>query len=132
MCFSSRLTTCLCTFCVFFLCLCSGPKAFAWTLRFAPLDHTTGDEEVLPPSTSVPVTPQFFRLLITPKQVVVGAEKPYIRVIKLNPPTRFNPLPPAAAPPVANTRNARPRHQLRGTEAFLLRRTQNVADKAFQ
>jgi hypothetical protein len=129
---SSRLMACLYTLLVFFLCGGSVSKAFAWTLRFAPLGHTTVDAEALTPATSVPVTPQFFRILVTPQQVVVGAEDPYSRVIKFNPPIRFKPLPPSAAQPVASARHARPRHQLRGPETFLLRRTQNVAGKSLQ
>jgi len=127
---SSRLMACLYTLLVFFLYGGSTSKAFAWTLRFAPLSYTTGDAKAFTPATSVPVTPQFFRILVTPQQVVVGVEDPYRRVIKFNPPIRFKPLPSSVEQPVADARHARPRHQLRGPETFLLRRTQNVAGKS--
>lgn len=131
---SSRLMVFLCTLFVFFLHLSPTSLAFAWSLRFAPLHHPTGDDNALTPSTSVPVAPQFFRLLATSKQVVVGVEDAYTRAIELDPPIRFKvkPRPPAAAQPVANTRRTRPRHQLRGPEALLLRGTQTVVGNTLQ
>ncbi len=129
MCISPRLVVGLCAFCVF--CLGLGPTsvAFAWTVRFAPLEPMTRDANAFAPSTELPVAPQFFRIAIAPQQITIGAEEPYIRAIEFAPPIRFKSISPAPEPPVASTRRVRPRHQLRGPEAFLLRRTQNVAGK---
>ncbi|PON16724.1 hypothetical protein C2W62_16920 [Candidatus Entotheonella serta] len=129
MCSPSRFTICLCAFLIFFLGWFPASSVLAWTLHFAPLDHTTSHADAFAPSTSAPVAPQLFRIVVAPQQVTIGTEAPYIRHIRLDPPIRFKALSPEATPPVSNARQVRPRHQLRGPEAFLLRRTQNVAGK---
>ncbi|ETW98461.1 MAG: hypothetical protein ETSY1_18625 [Candidatus Entotheonella factor] len=104
--------------------------AEALTLRFAPLDPAFSEADAsTTPSTALPVAPQFFRILVTRAQVTLGVEDPYVRAIQLRPPIRFKSQSPTDSQPVSHTRAARPRHQLRGPEAFLLRRTQNVAGK---
>jgi hypothetical protein len=117
---------------IFFLYLSPASLAFAWAVRFAPMDHTTGDHDALIPSTFALATPQFFRILVTAKEIVIGVEEPYARAVKLDPPIRFKlePRAPAAAPPVA-ARDNEPRHQLRSPETLLLRRTQAVVGKTF-
>lgn len=128
----SRLIACLVTLLILGLYACPSAIAFTWTLRFAPLDYTPSTADAFAPSTSVPVTPQFFRVLVTRKQVIVGAEKPYIRDIKPAPPLHFKPLPRPASESVANARAPRPAHHLRGPEARLLRHPQTVVGKADQ
>ncbi len=126
---SSRLIGCRMMLLICFLSLCPASMAMALTLRFAPLDHTFDEVDAFIPSAAVPVAPRFFRILVTRTQVTIGAEDPYLRAIKFVPPIRFQTLSPSAPQPVAHSRTARPRHQLRGPEAFLLRRRQNVAGK---
>lgn len=129
---SSRPMIYFCIFFIFFLCLSPASLAFAWAVRFAPLDHTTGDNDALTPSTLALTTPRFFRILVTLQEIVMGVEEPYARAVKLDPPIRFKlePRAPAAAPPVA-ARDNDPRHQLRSPETLLLRRTQAVVGKTF-
>jgi hypothetical protein len=125
----SRLMVCLVTLVV--LCLDVGlmSTAIAWTLRFAPLDHTTSTATPFAPSTSVPVTPHFLRILVIRNQIIFGIEAPYMQVIKLKPPIDFQQLsdsttssvPSAVTPPTF-----RSRHDLRGPEGLLLRHPQTL------
>jgi hypothetical protein len=130
---SSRLMICFCILFIFFLCLSPPSLAFAWAVRLAPLGHTTGDNDALIPSTLALATPQFFRILVTSQEIVMGVEESYVRAIKLDPPIRFKlePRAPAAVPPVDAARDHDPRHQLRSPETLLLRRTQAVVGKTF-
>lgn len=127
---SSRLMVLIIAHFVFFLGADTASTAFAWSLRVAPLDLTTGDADAFAPSTSLPVAPQFFRILVTGTQVTLGAEAPYLRTLQPDPPIRFQSRPPAPAQPMTNARASHTRHQLRGPEAFLLRRTQHAAGKS--
>jgi hypothetical protein len=130
---SSRLMIYFCILFIFFLYSSPASLAFAWAVRFAPLDHTTGDNDAWTPSTFALITPQLFRIVVTSQEIVIGVEEPYVRAIKLDPPIRFKlePRAPAAAPPVDAARNKDPRHQLRSPETLLLRRTQAVVGKSF-
>ncbi len=128
----SRLTAGLTMLLLSFLWFCPLATAFPLQLRFAPLGHTPRDADAFAPSTSVPVSPQFFRILVTRKQVMIGAEDPYVNPIKLTPPIRFKPLPRSTSEPVTNVQSARPMHHLRGPEALLLRRPPTVVGKTFQ
>jgi hypothetical protein len=129
---SSRLMVYLIMLFVFCQGVCPASMALAWTLRFAPLHHTTGDTAAFTPSTSMPVMPQFLRILITGKQVIIGVEAPYLRAIKLVPPIRFEQRSRSTSQPAANTYTLRPRHHLRSPETFLLRRPQTVVGKTWQ
>lgn len=119
------------SFMLIILLLGWGSSAMAFTMRFAPLDPTPGDVDVYAPSTSVPVAPQFFRLTVVRQQAIIGAEVPYVRVVEPVSPVRFNvkKLSRAKPAPISHTPLSPPRHQLRGPETFLLRRTQTVADR---
>jgi len=116
------------------LCLGLGPvsMAIAWTLRVAPLDHTTGTTEALITSTSVTVTPQFLRTLVTGSQLILGVEAPYIRAIEFMPPLDFKQPSSSASPPAAIIPIFYPSHHLRGPEALLLRRRQTVVGETLQ
>ena len=127
--FLPRLTVSLVTVLVIVIGVCYPSTAAEWKWRFAPLYPPSGDADVL--SSGMPVAPQFIRIVIAQNQVTIGAAEPYIRNIKRVPPPRFKTLPRSAPQPVARSRASSQRHQLRGPEAFLLRRTQNVAGQTF-
>ena len=129
---SPRFMVCLMTLAVLYLGLGRVPIAIAWTLRFVPLDHTTGTTAALTPSTSVPETPQFLRILVTGTQLILGVEAPYIRVIEFNPPIDFKQAPSSASPLAASAPTSHPSHHLCGPEAVLLRRPQAVVGNTFQ
>jgi hypothetical protein len=116
------------------LCLGFGPvsMAIAWTLRFAPLDHSTGTAVALIPATSALVTPQFLRILVTGNQLLLGVESPHIRAIDFRPPVDFKQPASSTLPAAAGLPAFRSRYHLRGPEAFLLRLPQTVVGQTLQ
>jgi hypothetical protein len=126
---SSRSMVCLMTLVV----LCPGlglvSTAIAWTLRFAPPDHTTHSAAPFVSSTSVLVSPQFLRILVTGNQIILGIETPYMRAMELTLPidlqrssgSTSSTLPSAVTLPASRTT-----HDLRGPEALLLHGPQTI------
>ena len=126
---SCRLSGFLLVLLVWCLGWCPASFAADWSLNVAPLALPDGAAGAFSPSSSVPVTPQFFRLAIRGKQVIIAAEAPYVEPLKPVPTIRVQEQSPYTSPPVAETDLRDTTPALRGPEAWLLRRPPTVVSQ---